>query len=122
MRRLTYRMGFGCWLGLVTLLWAVYPFRPRDGFVIALLLTLYPLTRFLEEVIRSDEPGRFGTGLTIAQLVSLGLAVAVIPLWIYLWRQPATLALPPATSTTATFAMGTGTFFRAPNTSRFSMG
>lgn len=25
MRRLTYRLGFGCWLGLVTLLWAVYP-------------------------------------------------------------------------------------------------
>jgi phosphatidylglycerol:prolipoprotein diacylglycerol transferase len=81
---------------LALLLWAVYPFRPRDGFVIALLLTLYPLTRFLEEVIRTDEPGRFGTGLTIAQLVSLGLAVAVIPLWLYLWRQPAKLALPPA--------------------------
>jgi phosphatidylglycerol:prolipoprotein diacylglycerol transferase len=81
---------------LALLLWAVYPFRPRDGFVIALLLTLYPLTRFLEEVIRTDEPGRFGTGLTIAQLVSLGLAGAVIPLWLYLWRQPAKLALPPA--------------------------
>jgi phosphatidylglycerol:prolipoprotein diacylglycerol transferase len=79
---------------LTLLLWAAYPFRPRDGFVIALLLTLYPLTRFLEEVIRSDEPGRFGTGLTIAQLVSLALAALAVPLWLYVFRQPARLALP----------------------------
>lgn len=81
---------------LALLLWVVYPFRPRDGFIMALLLTLYPITRVLEEAIRTDEPGRFGTGLTISQLVSVGILLAVVPLWIYIFRQPASLAYPPA--------------------------
>jgi hypothetical protein len=80
---------------LALLLWVAYPFRLRDGFIMALLLTLYPLTRILEEAIRSDEPGRWGTGLTISQLVSVGILLAVVPLWLYLFRQPAKLAYPP---------------------------
>ena len=61
------------------LLLAIHPYRTRDGQLILLLLTLYPVTRFLLEVVRTDEPGRFGTSLTISQWVSVGiLAVAAI--------------------------------------------
>ena len=73
---------------LCLLLVAFFPYRRRDGEVIALLLTLYPLARFLLEQIRQDEPGRFGTSLTISQIVSLLLMVVAIGLWIYLARQP----------------------------------
>ncbi|MCG8584518.1 MAG: prolipoprotein diacylglyceryl transferase, partial [Pirellulales bacterium] len=36
------------------LMLAVYPYRMRDGQVIALMLTIYPITRFLLEIIRTD--------------------------------------------------------------------
>ena len=62
----------------------------------ALLITVHPLSRFLLEMIRSDEPGRFGTGLTIAQLMSIGILACGVALWIYIERQPAGSALPLA--------------------------
>ncbi|MEX1040319.1 MAG: prolipoprotein diacylglyceryl transferase family protein [Pirellulaceae bacterium] len=68
---------------LMLLALAYYPFRKRDGEVIALVLASYSATRFLMEMIRSDEYAIGGTGLTISQNVSLvvfGLAVA---LWFY---------------------------------------
>lgn len=82
--------GLLCWL-----LWCYYPFRRRDGEVFALLLTLYPLMRLLEESIRVDEPGQFHTALSIAQWISLILLAAVVALWTYVLRQPrgSTLAL-----------------------------
>ena len=40
---------------LAWVLWAFYPFRRRDGEVVALLVLLYPIARFLLEVIRIDE-------------------------------------------------------------------
>jgi phosphatidylglycerol:prolipoprotein diacylglycerol transferase len=73
---------------LLMLLIAYYPFRRRDGEVIAILLTLYPVTRFLLEWIRCDEPPQFGTALTISQNVSVVMLVLVIGLWIYVLRQP----------------------------------
>ena len=57
---------------LALVLWFYYPFRRRDGEVFALLITLHPISRFFLEMIRSDEPGQFGTGLTISQWLSLG--------------------------------------------------
>ncbi len=81
---------------LALLLWMAYPFRPRDGFIIALLLTIYPMTRFLLEVIRTDEPGRWGTQLTISQFVSLGIVVLSLAVWVLVMRQPPQLAFPPA--------------------------
>ena len=77
-----------CWL-----LWCYYPFRRRDGEVFALLLTLYPLMRYLEESIRVDEPGQFRTSLSISQWISLILLAAVVALWIYVLRQPRGSAL-----------------------------
>ena len=58
------------------LLWAYFPFRRRDGELIALLLTIHPITRFLLEIIRTDEPAVFGTGLSISQNISILLLAA----------------------------------------------
>jgi phosphatidylglycerol:prolipoprotein diacylglycerol transferase len=72
-----------CWL-----LWSYYPFRRRDGVVFAMMLTLYPIMRFLEETIRVDEPGQFRTSFSISQWISVLLLAAVVSLWIYVLRQP----------------------------------
>ena len=73
---------------LCLLLLAYEPFRRRDGELIALGLTLYPVTRYLIENIRVDEPPVFGTGLSISQNVSLLMLLAVAGLWYYVLRQP----------------------------------
>ena len=67
---------------------AYYPFRRRDGEVAALTLTLHPLSRFLLEIIRTDEGPVFGTGLSISQNISVAIFAGAIVLWIYLARQP----------------------------------
>jgi phosphatidylglycerol:prolipoprotein diacylglycerol transferase len=84
---------------LSLLLWSWYPLRKRDGELIAGLLLLYPLTRILEEAVRDDEPGRFGTPLTISQWVSVGLLAVGVGLAGYLAKRPpgcARFSLPPA--------------------------
>ena len=75
-------------------LWVYYPFRRRDGEVLALLLTIYPVTRFLLEMIRTDEPTIFGTGLTVSQNISLLILVGTAVLWIFLLKRPAGSVLP----------------------------
>ena len=64
------------------------PFRYRDGEVLALALTLYPITRFLIERIRTDEPPIFGTGMTISQNVSLIFLVSAMALWAVILLKP----------------------------------
>ncbi len=62
--------------------------RTRDGQVVGLMFTVYPLTRFLIEVLRDDEPwivATAGFGLTIAQTISLILLGIVTLFWIYLF-------------------------------------
>ena len=61
---------------LCMVLWYFWTLNHRDGQVFALMLILYPIGRFLMEVVRQDEAGQFGTGLTISQLVSLLMLVA----------------------------------------------
>ena len=73
---------------LAWLLWSFFPFRTRDGQVVALLLTLYPVSRFLLEIIRIDESAVFGTGLSISQNISVALLAGAALLWVWLWRQP----------------------------------
>jgi phosphatidylglycerol:prolipoprotein diacylglycerol transferase len=73
---------------LAWVLWSFYPYRRRDGEVIALLALLYPIARFLLEVIRIDESAVFGTGLSISQNISVGLFVSALVFWVYLWNQP----------------------------------
>jgi phosphatidylglycerol:prolipoprotein diacylglycerol transferase len=70
------------------LLWSYYPFRRRDGEVVALLLTIHPISRFLLEIIRVDEPPLLA-GMSISQNISVVLLVGAAALWWYLWRQPA---------------------------------
>ena len=81
-------------------LFAYYPFRRRDGEVIAILLTIYPATRFLLEMVRDDESGVFGIWMTISQVASLLLVALAVGLWVYvLRRRPDTaFAAWPATS------------------------
>jgi phosphatidylglycerol---prolipoprotein diacylglyceryl transferase len=79
---------------LFFLLWTYYPLRRRDGEVFAILLLLYPITRWILEAVRVDEAGKLGTSLTIAQWVSLLLIAGAIALWIYVLRQPAGSVLP----------------------------
>jgi len=67
-------------------------FRRRDGELTALMITVYPITRFLIEKIRTDEAAIWGTGLHISQNISLGILAVAICLWIYILRRPAKLA------------------------------
>lgn len=73
---------------LVGLMLAYFPIRKRDGEIMALLMVTYPVTRILIEWLRNDEVAMFA-GLTVSQLISVGLLVAGIVFWIWLARQPA---------------------------------
>ena len=74
---------------LAWLLWSYFPLRRRDGEVIALLITLYPIARFLLESIRVDENEAFRTGLTISQNFSVGIFLFALCFWIWLrMREP----------------------------------
>jgi phosphatidylglycerol---prolipoprotein diacylglyceryl transferase len=73
---------------LALVLWLYYPFRRRDGEVFAILVTIHPISRFLLEMIRSDEPGQFGTPLTISQWLSLAILTGACMLWWYVERHP----------------------------------
>jgi len=75
-------------LVLCLFLLAYDPFRRRDGELWALLLSIYPVTRFLLEIIRTDEGSIFGTGLTISQNVSLAILAVAIASWFYILRKP----------------------------------
>ena len=68
------------------------PFRRRNGELWAWMMTIYPLARFLEEMIRNDEASILCTGMTISQNVSLLILVCAIAMWIYVLRQPRGLA------------------------------
>jgi phosphatidylglycerol---prolipoprotein diacylglyceryl transferase len=81
---------------LAWLLWAFYPFRRRDGEVVALMMTIHPITRFLLEVIRIDEPSVFGTGLSISQNISVAFLACAAGLWWYLSKQPRQTVWPRA--------------------------
>jgi phosphatidylglycerol---prolipoprotein diacylglyceryl transferase len=90
--------------GLICLLLLAFaPLRRRDGEVVALLLTVYPITRLLIEQIRTDEPATW-TGLTISQNVSVLLLAGAVALWVYVLRQPRGLTY--GTSLTAARSAG----------------
>ena len=60
-------------------------FKHWEGATFLLLITLYPITRWILEAIRIDESGAFGTSMSISQLVSLIILPIVCVLWGYLW-------------------------------------
>lgn len=62
----------------------------HDGQVVAMMFTVYPVTRFLVEILRDDEPWVVGgqhLGLTIAQVVSLLFLGGALILWVYINRK-----------------------------------
>ncbi len=63
--------------------------RRRNGECFAVALVIYPVTRFVIEVLRNDEGGQLGTGLTISQCVSIGLFVVNLGFMAWLSRRPA---------------------------------
>lgn len=87
-------------LGMLLLL-AFTPLARRDGETFALLLTIHPISRFLLEQIRIDEPGMFGTSLSISQHISILLLIAAVGLWIYIERRPRGFAWPAKTQAAA---------------------
>lgn len=77
-------------------LWACYPHRRRDGVIIGLLLSIYPISRFLLEIIRTDESAFLATGLSISQNVSVVILISMGLFWAWLWRLPKLRALESA--------------------------
>jgi phosphatidylglycerol:prolipoprotein diacylglycerol transferase len=68
-------------------LFFLWPNVRRDGIVFGLGLVLYGISRMIEEWIRIDEAGQFGTSLSIAQWISLvGIAIGLTILTIQLRR------------------------------------
>ena len=64
--------------------------RYREGQVFALMLILYPVTRFVLELIRGDNAHNvFRLQLTHNQYTSAGMAVAGLLMWFILQRLPA---------------------------------
>jgi phosphatidylglycerol:prolipoprotein diacylglycerol transferase len=69
---------------LALMTWAYYPHRRGTGDVLALGWIAYPINRFMIEFLRSDEAAQLDTGLTIAQLVSLGLFATGVAFCLFL--------------------------------------
>jgi phosphatidylglycerol:prolipoprotein diacylglycerol transferase len=74
-----------CFLLMFVLL-AYEPFQRRNGELLALLLTIHPISRFLLEIVRIDEAAMFGTGLSISQLISVVALAGAGVLWTYICR------------------------------------
>ena len=72
---------------------AFEPFSRHDGMLFALMLTIYPVARFLLEIIRTDESAVFGTNLSISQNVSLLLLAAIAVLWYFVLKRPRTTTM-----------------------------
>ncbi|HOB75951.1 MAG TPA: prolipoprotein diacylglyceryl transferase [Phycisphaerae bacterium] len=72
---------------LAFLLSVVFYRRKRQGIVLALFLTLYPIMRVFEEIIRMDNP-HDTAGLTISQFVSVLIFVTGVSLFVILRRLP----------------------------------
>jgi phosphatidylglycerol:prolipoprotein diacylglycerol transferase len=73
---------------LAWVLWSFYPYRRRDGQVMALMLMLHPVSRFLLEIIRVDESPVWGTGLSISQNLSVVLFAIGVGLWLWVRKKP----------------------------------
>ncbi|XZE46259.1 prolipoprotein diacylglyceryl transferase [Pirellulaceae bacterium SH467] len=71
--------------GLVLFLWtaALSPFLSRTGTLFATGLIAYGVVRTMEEYIRVDEAGQFGTDLSISQWISaIGIAIG-LTIWLF---------------------------------------
>jgi phosphatidylglycerol---prolipoprotein diacylglyceryl transferase len=72
-----------------------YPYKRRDGEMVVILLIVYAIHRFLNEMLRLDiDPGLFG--LSLSQLISLGIFAAGVLVAIAVSRRPLISATPKA--------------------------
>jgi phosphatidylglycerol:prolipoprotein diacylglycerol transferase len=78
---------------LLLLLLAYFPFRRHDGEVFALFLMLYPLHRFLNEMLRADNPP-VAFGLTLSQNGSILVFAIGLVFFLWLRRLPAQYVAP----------------------------
>jgi phosphatidylglycerol---prolipoprotein diacylglyceryl transferase len=67
-------------LVLLGLLLAYFPRRRAAGQVMALLMIVYPLTRWPLEALRGDEPAIFA-GMTLSQNISIGVFACGLAVW-----------------------------------------
>lgn len=83
---------------LYFVLTAYFPFRRREGAVLALFLMLHGVSRFNLEQLRSDNP-EFLFGLTVSQNISLALILggASLMAWVQTKGRVPGPALPPKT-------------------------
>ncbi len=72
---------------LLLLLLAYYPFRKRYGDVFVLLLLLYPIHRFLNEMLRNDTPP-VAFGMTASQNGSIVMMLAGVAIARWIRRRP----------------------------------
>ncbi len=76
-------------------LFCLWPNVRRDGIVFGLGWAMYGVSRMIEEWIRIDEAGQFGTSLSIAQWISLGgIAAGLAILAIQLRKPPGRRLMP----------------------------
>ncbi|MBL4884918.1 MAG: prolipoprotein diacylglyceryl transferase [Planctomycetaceae bacterium] len=73
----------GCFV-LAYLTATVFKYRRHVGEVFAVGAIFYPINRFLIEFVRADEFTQMNTGLTISQLVSIGVLIAGVAYLAYL--------------------------------------
>lgn len=75
-------------LTLCLLLLSLSPWVIRyEGLLVVVGFAGYAIFRFGLEMIRSDEPGQFGTGLTISQFVSIATFTAAMALAVYVFKR-----------------------------------
>jgi phosphatidylglycerol:prolipoprotein diacylglycerol transferase len=74
---------------LLFLLLAYYPYRRHDGELLALFLILYPIHRFLNELLRSDTWDWAPYGLTLSQHGSILVFAVGVVFLLWLRRLPA---------------------------------
>ncbi len=103
-------------LVLTALLYAVYRLRRREGQVFALMLVFYPLTRFMLEIIRDDNPNMALTPAQWKCLVILALGVGLLG---WLRRLPASCG-PVWADRTAAESVGAGASARGRRKRRTS--
>lgn len=72
---------------LLLVLLAFHPYRRREGAVIALLMILKGISRFVLEMLRLDNPPTF-TGLTVSQNICIVLVLGGLALMVWVQARP----------------------------------
>lgn len=73
---------------LCLLVWQIQPLPNRDGVAFWLAILLYAISRFLLELIRSDEAGQLGTPFTISQLLAMATGLIAIAAILFRYQLP----------------------------------